>query len=390
MSQSAKDKFEKVKALYKKESEEQKVVVNADELPHSYELISDEWLTNILCGHAPGIKVSRHGLDEADEGVTNRRRIFIEYNNAEAAAKAGLPSSVFCKASQTLSSRFIVGLLGVAENEVTFYNDIRPKLDIEAPESVFANADAESLNSMVMLKDMGSEAEFADHDMDISRARAESQLSLLAKLHGGYYESPELDTTFNCFGTVEDFFHMIQEASKIDQACSRALVKAAHCFPDRLLSQSDRVWSAIEQSFLCHRNLPRTLVHNDAHLKNWYAKPNDVMGLNDWQTCAKGHWSRDVGYVLVTSLTIENRRLWEKELITYYLEQLEKNGGKPDPFDRAFDLYRMSIPSALIMWMGALAPEDDAPEMQPEDSCLEFITRMAQTWDDLDVSDCFN
>lgn len=390
MTKSIEKKFEQVKALYETESKERKIVVRKDELPHSYDLISDEWLTNILCGHASGIEVSRHSLDEADEGVTNRRRIFIEYNNAEAAAKAGLPSSVFCKASQTLSSRFIVGLLGVAENEVTFYNTIRPKLDIEAPESVFANADPVSLNSMVMLKDMGSEVEFAGHDMDISRARAESQLALLAKLHGRYYESPELDTTFNCYGTVEDFFHIMREASKIDQACSRALTKATHCIPERLLSQRDQVWPAVEQSFLCHQDLPRTLVHNDAHLKNWYARPNDVMGLNDWQTCAKGHWSRDVGYVLATSLTIENRRLWEKELLAYYLEQLEKNDGNPESFDRAFDLYRMSIPGSLVMWLGALTPEDDAPRMQPEDSCLEFITRMYQAWDDLDVSACFN
>ena len=73
-----------------------------------------------------------------------------------------------------------------------------------------------------------------------------------------------------------------------------------------------------------------------------------------------------------------------------YLNQLEKYGGKPESFSRAFDLYRMSILSSLVMWLGALAPEDEAPQMQPEDPCLEFITRMFQAWEDLDVTSSFN
>lgn len=389
MTESTTLTFDEVRAIHRRESEEQKVVEFDHELPHSYELISNEWLTSVVCKDSSNIQITGFALDAADEGATNRRRISLVYSDETSARKQGLPVSVFCKASQTLASRFIVGLLGVAENEAHFYNVVRPSLNIEAPEGVFALSDKASLNSIIMLRDLGSEVEFCQHTTEITRKRAESQLSLLAKLHSQYMTSADMRELADCYGTVEEYFAAIRDAAKIDQAFDRALSVAEQYIPDSLLSRRDSLWRDVEQSFQCHGKLARTLVHNDPHLKNWYITKDDVMGLNDWQTCAKGHWSRDVGFTLATSLSIPNRRRWERELLEFYLDQLEQNTGKAEDYDEAFDQYRRSIPGSLLMWMGAIAPDKDAPQMQPEDACLEFISRLSQAWEDLDVSDCF-
>ena len=234
---------------------------------------------------------------------------------------------------------------------------------------------------------MEDDVEFGRHDLAITLDNAKSQMTLLAKMHGNYYESEELDSTLDCYGTMEQFFTLTSSAVSWGDACKRGFKVAQSCIPERLFARAEEIWPATERSFLLHGSLPRTLVHNDPHLKNWYIAGNGEMGLNDWQTCVKGHWSRDVAYTLVTSLTIEDRRAWEKELLQYYLDKLSESGAPSVSFEEAFLLYRKNLLNALAMWTGTIAPAEDAPEMQPQDSCIEFISRISHACDDLDALD---
>jgi hypothetical protein len=164
-------------------------VYKSSALPLSYGSITAEWLTDVLCRQHPGAAVTAHRLDVPDNGSSNRRKIFLEYNTA--GRDAGLPTRLFCKASHDLPNRITLGLSGAAYTEVTFYNHIRPLLDIEAPHSYFANLDAHSFNSIVVLRDISQDVtSFCSHNTVITRARAESQLALLAEFHGKGYQSP--------------------------------------------------------------------------------------------------------------------------------------------------------------------------------------------------------
>lgn len=89
---------EQIQALY--EAERPHVndkVYSTAQLPLSYEAITPEWLTDALCKKHPGAQVVSHRLDVPDVGSSNRRKIYIEYN--EAGRKAGLPTAIFCKAT---------------------------------------------------------------------------------------------------------------------------------------------------------------------------------------------------------------------------------------------------------------------------------------------------
>ena len=52
---------------------------------------------------------------------------------------AGLPASVFCKGTQSLESRYMLGMNEGVQAEVNFYNVVRPKLAVIAPEALFAH-----------------------------------------------------------------------------------------------------------------------------------------------------------------------------------------------------------------------------------------------------------
>ncbi|WP_131812719.1 hypothetical protein [Mycolicibacterium peregrinum] len=104
----------------------------------------------------------------------------------------------------------------------------------------------------------------------------------------------------------------------------------------------------------------------------------------------KESWaSRDLSYVLSTALEPENRRLWESELVAYYIEQLLLAGAPAVDFDTAWTLYRRNLFSALAWWTGTLGQPPEAPKMQPEATSREFIRRIGTAIDDLEALDSF-
>jgi thiamine kinase-like enzyme len=379
--------FDDVKKHFEVERSARGPLVSAAELPISYEAITPAWLTNVLGRSHPGTEVVSCRLSEPDEGTSSRRRIFLMWN--EAGTRAKLPATLFCKGTQRLESRFMLALNGGIEAEVTFYNVVRPNLAIEAPEAYFASFHPQSFNSIIIMRDLGQEAQFCQHSTPMSVERAQSQMKLLATLHAAYYESPELTTTLSPFNTWERYFTVTVDEAGFGAACPRGFTAAQEVIPPRLFRRAGEIWPATLACVERHRELPRTLVHSDVHLKNWYVAANGEMGLNDWQCSCKGNWGRDLAYAISTGLAIDDRRAWERDLLRFYLDRLQAAGGPALPFDDAWRIYRQQLFSALAWWTGTLGQPPEAPKMQPKASSLEFIKRMTHAIDDLDALDSF-
>jgi hypothetical protein len=374
-----------VTAAYEKERQNNLPPRTADDIPFTYEAITDEWLTNILCGGHSGAKVVAHRLDVVDNGNSNRRRIFIDYN--EAGRAAGLPARVFCKASQGLANRISLGMAGAIQSEVNYYNVIRPQLNIETPVSCFAHFNS-ALNSIIVMRELDPRTVFCTHTTDITRARAEDQLRVLASVHGKFLESPEFKTSLSMFSTWSTFFGKL-DYPDFEKACDHGFGISEEAIPARLFARRKEIWAATRKSVETHFNLPHTVCHGDDHLRNWYIAANGAMGLADWQAITLGHWSRDVVYAVTTSLTVENRRLWEKDLLRYYLDQLRGAAGRAISTDGVFDHYRQQLMTILAFWTITINPAPGMPDMQPRNSTLEFIRRIAVAIDDLESLDCF-
>ncbi|RJG03152.1 aminoglycoside phosphotransferase family protein [Noviherbaspirillum sedimenti] len=373
---------EQIRAAYELDQKRNIEAVEASDLPLSYEAITDRWLTNVLCRNHPEARVIEHTLGEQDSGSSNRRRIKVQYNKA--GQDAGLPTALFCKASHELSNRIVMGVAGAANAEVVFYNKIRPLLDIEAPGPIFANFDPKSFNSIILLEDLTDSVQsFCSHKTEVTRARAESQIRLMAKFHGRFHESPELKTVLTEFGTWPEFFRKTLDYG-MKEGSNQGFLDAESVIPARLYKRFDEIWPATLASVEKHQQLPLTLMHGDVHLKNWYIAGNGEMGLSDWQCCTRGHWSRDLAYAIATALTVENRRAWEKDLVRLYLEKLAEAGGPVVTFDEAWVLYRQQLLSVLTWWTITLCPAPGMPDMQPRDITLEFIRRISIAMDDLD------
>lgn len=371
-------------ARYAEEQRGLPVPLKLEDIPLGFEAITPQWLTQVMCRRYPDAEVTAFQLGAPDEGTSSRRRIFLQYNAA--GRDAGLPASVFCKSTHTLTSRARIGCVGFIEAEVNFYRAIRETLGIEAPRCWFANVNEHTLNSIIVLHDMTGLVEFCRYDRPVSRVQAENQMRLLATLHAPFHALPALASDYGYLETWAEQFTFLAE-TPYKQSCLRGFEMAERVIPLRLFARATEIFPATLRSAQSHASLPNTIIHSDVHLRNWYVAQSGEMGLNDWQCMCRGHWSRDLAYCLSTSLDIADRRAWERELIAYYLDRLHAAGGPRVEFDFAWRHYRAQLLGALAWWTGTLGQPPDKQDMQPPEVSLEFIKRIATAMDDLDALD---
>jgi aminoglycoside phosphotransferase (APT) family kinase protein len=362
-------------------------VTRADQLPLAYEDITPEWLTAVLAGNAPGAQVTALSLGPEDHGSSSRRKIAVTWN--QAGQDAGLPARLFCKSTSELPNRIVLGVSGGAFCETVFLRHIRPHYDIEAPVCHFAGYDAETINSIIIMTDLSDEVmSFCDHHTPMPRARAESQMRLLARLHGQGYGNGKIREAMRPLPTWPQFFKNI-EGFGSETIAKNGFLAAEEVIPARLFARFEQYWPLALQSVAMHDDLPQTVAHGDVHLKNWYIAGDGEMGLSDWQCVTRAHWSRDVCYAIGSALSTEDRRAWEKDLLALYLEEMAREGGPRVQFDEAWLHYRQQLVTALVWWTLTLTPGDDLPDMQPRDITLEMIRRLAVSADDCNAFGAF-
>lgn len=379
---------EKVRRVFEEQDGGPALVTRADQVPSTYEAITDTWLTDVLCSGVPGARVVEFGFDAPDDGSSNRRRIFLSYN--EPGEAAGLPATVFCKAAASLATRTVLAESGTAEAETNFYLKARPRLDIPAPETYYAGFDPETYAYLIMMKDVGGTVTFPDERHVTTREQAENQIDTLARLHSRFYESPELGTASLPFTRWNVWWKDMMAASPgFAPCCDQAFGESEHIMPARLFRRREEIWPKTMQSAANHAGLPQTLIHSDVHLKNWFLLPDNRMGLHDWQLATIGHWSRDLIYTITTALTVENRRAWDRELIALYLDKMAEHGVPRISLDEALNHCRQQLMTALAFWTITLRPAPEMTDMQPERTTWEFLTRFYAAIDDHDALDAF-
>ena len=381
------EKLDRIREEYTRDVAERPLAFTLDDVPAFYECITPEWLTAVVRTKHPEATVTGFRLDERDSGTTNRRRIFLEYGESDQGK--GYPPSFFCKAAQELANRITMSS-GSAVGESYFYNEIRSKLPIDAPTSYFAKVEPVTFRAIIVLEDMAQKVEFCSYRTPMSRERAESQMVLLAQLHGSFYESPELYTSLSGLDSFATRLRRMADYHGLAEACDRGLMAAESVMPASLIARRGDVWPRTLQGIDNILKLPQSITHNDVHLGNWYVRSGNQMGITDFGALGRGHWCRDVAYAISTALEIEDRRRWEKDLIAFYIEQLEKNCGVKESFDESWTNYRQHMLTALALWTSTLTPSPTmAQEMQSEETTLCFLERIGQAIEDLESLDAF-
>lgn len=243
-------------------------------------------------------------------------------------------------------------------NEVAFYTRLRRELDIEAPRPLGGEFDADSGTFGLALENLRERGTvFPNVKLPVTQPHMRSLLDTLATLHAHFWESPrfreELDFVEpHTSGSIYRFFNhrdmvpaLVRDEYETEQF-KREMVEAAGRTLDDLYDEFRKVQHH-------QASLPQTLCHGDTHIGNTYLLPNGQAGLIDWQLMARGYFMHDISYIMVTALSVKDRRQHEKELLAFYLERLRAKGvANPPDFETAWYEYRLAaIWGVYIGWL---------------------------------------
>ena len=356
-------------------------------IPPSPDALTCEWLTAALFPGMPGAAVTAVRLGPRSDGSTSRQVLFLEYN--ESGRAVGLPERMFCKSSPNFTSRLITGLSGALQSESGFYMTLRDQVEMETPHAYYCAVDPASARSIFLMEDIAYTrgARFGDPTtLPVSRHMAESMVTNLAAYHGKFWESPVLGA-LPWLQTSLEFQNRVNATINFEKRTLIGIDRSGHIAPQEFLRHRNEIYPATMRSLELNVRGPRTLLHSDMHLGNWYTLGDGTLGVYDWQCMSTGEWALDVVYALSSALTIDDRRAWERDLLALYLDELARAGGKPPAFDQAWLRYRQQAFHALIFWLYTIGSGRMQPHMQEDHVAEANVARMTQAVVDLESLD---
>lgn len=354
-------------------------------LPRTPAELTPQWLTGVLCRGTPGARVTQVVLRPArmSSGTTTRSALQVSYN--EAGTEARLPRALFIKCTSSLPQRLMLGMGGLIGGEPGFYEFVRPRLRIEAPAGHFGAVDPGSWRSVVLMEDVASTrgARFCGWD-PLSRSEVEDLLTTTARWHGTLWESPDLSGRWRWLRTPAEQAILIESLIGMADRTGAGTRRAEAVLPAALRGRRRDLFEGMRRSLTRLGDPPHTYLHGDLHPGNTYVTSDGRLGVCDWQVGLRGGWAHDVGYLLITALSIENRRACERELLEHYLERLADFGGRPPALDEAWAAYRQATLYPYFAWIYTLGRSRLQPRFQASEMAMAMIARIANAIEDLD------
>jgi hypothetical protein len=289
---------------------------------------------------------------EGDQRVSTARRIAFDVTYA-AGSHPELPSRLMVKVARPEFRE-----IPLYDNEVNVYTQIGDELPIRVPRSFGGVRDRASATFGLVLEDLRPANAIFENVLSLLTADdTAALLDQLASLHAAYWESPRFQGDLDWIqphtsGPIHDLF-----ASDLTFLINHEV--ATHQFKRELVQSTGETTTSLREKVArvqAHQaTLPCTLLHGDAHVGNTYRLPGGQRGYLDLQLTARGFCMHDVSYTIVTSLSIDDRRAHERDLIDGYRRQLLKLGvGAPPTLEDLFLEHRRAMAWCLyIGWLSS-------------------------------------
>jgi hypothetical protein len=301
-----------------------------------------------------GVPVSRIRRLDGTSGTTDRARLALE--------GTGAPASVFLKVPAAKAGIRLFGYLaGLGENEVRFYRDVRPTLDLEAPTLLGSAFDPRTKRFALVLDDLvAAGATFSDARSSLDPVQTGDVLADLARLHGRFWRSPDLTSRLGwVFANRDDPL-----LPAITWALRRMAPRIVRTSPDLVPAGGRAVLDAYPEVVRRLDEGDHTVLHGDPHPGNCYFLDGRA-GLLDWQVLRRGNPMRDVAYHVILALDPATRREVERDLLDRYRTELAAQGGPQLTADDAWETYRRMaagpyVAAAFTFGLGGLQGVDIA------------------------------
>ncbi|HTX62089.1 MAG TPA: phosphotransferase [Acidimicrobiales bacterium] len=342
-------------------------------VPRRLSELSPGWMTAALCRRWPGVVVRDVRIGSVERGTNTRARAALSFVAGEG------PTSVFVKGPGRPVNRMALLALGALATEALLA-DRGAAFPLEHPILYAGGVDWPRAATIVVTEDVvAAGGKLHDARTPLTLEAARSGLAGLAALHAAHWER-QLPASLRHLRA----WHLGPAWAAVSVASlARGLRRAADVagepleLPGRVGARA--LGHQFRRSAAIADTGPRTVLHGDPHPGNTYATADGTTGFFDWQLARTGHWSHDVGYFLVGSLEVEDRRRHERALLAWYLEALAGAGVRAPSLEVAWHRYRGTPAFGLATWLHTLA----FGTFQAVDVCMATIRRFAAAYDDL-------
>jgi hypothetical protein len=306
-------------------------------IPSGVADLTPEFLSKALGRRVADVTLTPVGTGQ----VADSARIAFTWEDAD----AGPPTLVAKVTSSSEISRTIAGITRTYEIEVGFYNDLAPRIGVNAPRAHYAAHDPATGAYCVILDDLAP-CEQGDQMRGCTPDEAALALRELPELH-----APGHDPARQASSWLKR-----REPSEADFA-SAYLTSLLPGFFERYADRLDDDVVAMTERAIprASRAVPpaegATIIHNDFRCDNLMFGAPRVWVL-DWQTVAIGDGALDLSYFLGGSLEVDDRRANEQALVRAYADDMRARGIAIDP-DDCWTRYRRHAFAGLIMAIGA-------------------------------------
>jgi hypothetical protein len=263
-----------------------------------------------------------------------------------------------------------IGTEKVYAGETFFYRNYGGRFETRTPDCLFADSDGAG-NSVIVLDDLGRiGARFVDPIEPAAPEVIARGLEAIARYQAASWMDPSLWAVDwlrqgGSFDAADCLAWLYDERHWSDYAGRPRFQALAPQLRDRHRLQAAH--AALRRQWL--RREPWALSHGDAHYGQVYVLPDGEVRLIDWQCVQVANHMQDPANLIVSGLSVEDRRHHDRDLVAHYLRKLAEFGvAAPPALDQAFDslgAYAMH----QLSWVMCLV------EMQPEAVCLAIAER---------------
>jgi aminoglycoside phosphotransferase (APT) family kinase protein len=301
-----------------------------DPLPATADELDAAWLTAALADRYPGARVRSVEVLERHEVTNAHARLRLTYDE-----QAGAPTEVFAKLPPGDDRREAIKRSGMGQREALFYRELAPTVAMLVPTPHVARHDDDDGSFVILLEDLVTTGgRVSDGTWGVAPDAAAVALEELADLHLRFVDPARRAAEVP----------WVPEARHGSDYGSVMLRYGLDNHRDRLSDQFAEIAEiyidhAVDLHRLWHAG-PHTVIHGDPHIGNLYEQGGRT-GFLDWGIINVSTPMRDVSYFLNMSMSIDDRRAHERDLIRHYLSVWSAGGGAGITFDQAWRAHRI-------------------------------------------------
>ncbi|RFN44941.1 putative aminoglycoside phosphotransferase protein [Fusarium flagelliforme] len=336
------------------------VMQSIDPLPIKAKDLTASWFTTIF-----ERQVKEATIIETIHGTASKVFVKLTFNDdttKKVCVKGGLNPAV----KSTLHF-----MLAVYRLEAEFYYNIAPTLNMALPRAIYAGTDTVRGQGLVVFEDLKAQGySFGNPLEPWPVSRVEAGVKQLATLHAGTWgnrgeDLPSLAKAFSLKDAVTSLLSPEEWDKRFDPD-TRPPVPVHLEDQERIMAAFETLWRS-ETRMKC-------LIHGYAHIGNTFISPTGEPGFLDWQVIHPGSAMTDVAYFIIGSLSIDDRRLHEKELLLSYLEALNGEGGPEMLLEDVWGEYRRQAFHGFA-WavVGPMMPSREIIDAMTERHCAAIV-----------------